>query len=53
MEQPIACSVNPSEYEDRTRDLAVVPGLVLRSRQETADGERPPDVRPIIAELFA
>ena len=50
MEQPIACSVNASEY--RTRDLAVVPGLVLRSRQETADGERPHDVQPIIAELF-
>jgi len=53
MERLIACSLNPGEHKDRTRELAAVLGLVLRLRQQTADGDRPHRVLPIIAELFA
>jgi hypothetical protein len=52
MEEPIACTFSPSEYGDRTSELAAVAGRALRSREQTADGERPHDVQPIIAELF-
>jgi hypothetical protein len=39
MEQPIACTLTPGAYLDRTGELAVLASR-LRSRAQTADGER-------------
>jgi hypothetical protein len=40
MEQPIACSLSPGQYRGRTRELAALAARALRSREQTADGER-------------
>ena len=40
MEQPIACTLTPGEYQDRTGELAELAARALRSREQTADGER-------------
>jgi hypothetical protein len=40
MEPPIACTLSPGQYKDRTSDLAALAARALRSREQTADGER-------------
>jgi hypothetical protein len=40
MEQPIACTLSPGQYKSRTNDLAAIGARALRSREQTADGER-------------
>lgn len=40
MDQPIACTLTPIEYRDRTDELAALSARALRSREQTADGER-------------
>ena len=40
MEQPIACTLSPGEYQDRTGELAALSARALRSREPTPDGER-------------
>jgi hypothetical protein len=40
MEQPIACTLSPGRYEERTGELAALAARALRSREQTADGER-------------
>ena len=40
MEQPIACTLTPGQYQDRTGELAGLAARALRSREQTADGER-------------
>ena len=40
MGEPIACTLSAARYEDRTGELAALAARALRSRQETADGER-------------
>jgi hypothetical protein len=40
MEQPIACTLSPGQYKSRTHDLAAIAARALRSREQTADGER-------------
>ena len=40
MEQPIACTLSPGQYQDRTGELAALAARVLRSREQTPDGER-------------
>jgi hypothetical protein len=40
MEQPIACTLSPDQYKDRTNELAGLTARALRSREPTADGER-------------
>jgi hypothetical protein len=40
MEQPIACTLSPGRYKSRTNDLAAIGARALRSREQTADGER-------------
>jgi hypothetical protein len=40
MEQPIACTLSPGQYQDRTGELATLAARALRSREPTADGER-------------
>ena len=40
MEPPIACTLGPRQYRDRTRELAALAARALRSREPTADGER-------------
>src|SRR5688500_7792037 len=40
MEQPIACTLSPGQYQDRTAELAELAGRALRSREQTPDGER-------------
>ena len=41
MEQPpIACTLTPSAYRDRTAELAGLARRALRSREQTAHGER-------------
>jgi hypothetical protein len=40
MEQPIACTLAPGDYRDRTRALAALAARALRGREQTADGER-------------
>jgi hypothetical protein len=40
MEQPIACTLSPGQYEERTSELATLAARALRSREPTADGER-------------
>jgi hypothetical protein len=40
MEQPIACTLSPDQYNDRTNDLAALAARALRSREQTVGGER-------------
>jgi hypothetical protein len=40
MEQPIACTLAPGTYQDRTAELAGLAARALRSREPTAEGER-------------
>ncbi len=40
MDQPIACTLRPAEYRDRTGELAALAARALRSREPTPDGER-------------
>jgi hypothetical protein len=40
MEQQIACTLSPDAYRDRTAELAGLASRALRSRAQTADGER-------------
>jgi hypothetical protein len=40
MEQPIACTLGPDQYRDRTGELAALAARALRSRERTPDGER-------------
>jgi hypothetical protein len=40
MEHPIACTLGPGRYEDRTNELAALAARALRSREQTAEGER-------------
>ena len=40
MDQPIACTLSADQYGDRTRELAALAARALRSREQTADGER-------------
>jgi hypothetical protein len=40
MDQPIACTLSPEQYTARTTDLAALAARALRSREQTADGER-------------
>jgi len=40
MDEPIACTHAPGEYEDRTSELAALAARALRSREQTPDGER-------------
>jgi hypothetical protein len=40
MEQPIACTLSAAQYHDRTGELAALAARALRSREQTADGER-------------
>ena len=40
MEQPIACTLTPGDYQDRTAELSGLAARALRSRELTADGER-------------
>jgi hypothetical protein len=37
---PIACTLTPGAYQDRTAELAGLGARALRSREQTADGER-------------
>jgi hypothetical protein len=37
---PIACTLTPGQYAGRTAELAALAGRALRSREQTADGER-------------
>jgi hypothetical protein len=40
MEHPIACTLSPGRYADRTGELAALAARALRSRAQTPDGER-------------
>ncbi len=40
MDQPIACTLTPGDYQDRTAELAELGGGALRSRASIAGGER-------------
>ena len=40
MDQPITCTLRPSEYADRTAQLADLAAAALRSREPIAGGER-------------
>jgi hypothetical protein len=40
MEQPIACTLSRGQYDDRAGELAALAARALRSREQTADGER-------------
>ena len=40
MEQPIACTLTRGAYRDRTAELAGLAARALRSREQTAEGER-------------
>jgi hypothetical protein len=40
MDQPIACTLTPDQYRERTADLAALVARALRSREPTADGVR-------------
>jgi hypothetical protein len=40
MKQPIACTLSPGQHQDRTGELAALAARALRSRDQTADGER-------------
>ncbi len=40
MDQPIACTLSPGDYQDRRKDLDALAARALRSREATPDGER-------------
>jgi len=40
MEPPIACTLTPDRYKERTDALAALAARALRSREQTADGAR-------------
>jgi hypothetical protein len=40
VDQPIACTLTPDESRGRTDDLAALAARALRSREQTAEGER-------------
>lgn len=40
MDTPIACTLSPDQYRNRTADLAALAGRALRSREPIAGGER-------------
>jgi hypothetical protein len=40
MNQPIACTLSPGQYRDRTAELATLAARALRSRERTPNGER-------------
>lgn len=40
MEPPIACTLTPGQHKDRTAELSRLAARALRSREQTADGER-------------
>jgi hypothetical protein len=40
MDQPIACALTTDQFRDRTDDLASLAARALRSREQTAEGER-------------
>jgi hypothetical protein len=40
MEQPIACTLSPGQYNERTNELADLARRALRSREQTPGGER-------------
>jgi hypothetical protein len=40
MEQPIACTLSPGQYKERTGELAALAARALRVREPTPDGER-------------
>jgi hypothetical protein len=40
MDQPIACTLTPGQYRDRTGELAALAARALRSREQTSGGER-------------
>lgn len=40
MHQPIACTLSPRDYTDRTAELRALTARGLRSRERTPDGER-------------
>jgi hypothetical protein len=40
METTIACTLSSGQYRERTDDLAALAARALRSREQTADGER-------------
>jgi hypothetical protein len=40
MDHPIACTLAPGEYGDRTAQLTALAGRALRQREQTPDGER-------------
>jgi hypothetical protein len=40
MDVPIACTLSPDQYRRRTDDLAALAARALRTREQTADGER-------------
>jgi hypothetical protein len=37
---PIACTLTPGQYQDRTGELAALAARALRTREQTAAGER-------------
>lgn len=39
-EAPIACTLSPGQYKDRTGELAALGARALRARERTTDGER-------------
>ncbi len=40
MDQPIACTLRPTQYTDRTAQLRALADGALRSREPLAEGER-------------
>ena len=40
MEQPIACTLSPGQYRNRTGELTALAARALRSREHSVDGER-------------
>jgi hypothetical protein len=40
MEPPIACTLSADQYKGRTDELAALASRALRTREQTADGER-------------
>jgi hypothetical protein len=40
METPIACTLSPGQYADRTGQLAALAARALRSREQLPNGER-------------
>ncbi len=40
MDQPIACTLTPDQYRERTADLAALVARAGRAREPTADGVR-------------